>query len=133
MSLVEFIKHCRIKGLSPHTVDFYIKELKQSQRAYAEIEESLLQDVRLFQSHHVEQFIEYQQSLGRAVSTINSRLRAGHTFFEFCLRKEYISKNPHEGVSQLKARHEIGPTFTKRQFSTITQLVFHGNINKKKI
>jgi integrase/recombinase XerD len=116
----EFLKHCRIKGLAPDTVKFYEKELKQTGRAFAEIS-APINDVRKFKTEHVENFIEHQQELGRAVNTINSRLRAGRTFFNFCIRKEYIDKNPYDGVQQLRKRHEIGPTYNKRQLKKLLE------------
>lgn len=117
-SAIEFLKHCRIKGLAPDTVKFYEKELKQTGRAFAEIDAPIL-DVSKIRTEHVEQFVEYQQSLGRATNTINARLRAGRTFFNFCLRKKYIAVNPYEGIQQLRKRHEVGATFTKRQLKKL--------------
>lgn len=117
-SVLEFLKHCRIKGLSPYTVDFYEKELKQTRRALTEINVPL-SDVRKINTEHIEKFIEYQQELGRATNTINARLRAGRTFFNFCLRKGYVNSNPYEGVQQLRKRHEVGATFTKRQLKKL--------------
>lgn len=117
-SVTEFLKHCRIKGLSIHTVSFYEKELKQTRRGFAEIDVPL-SDVRQIRTHHIEQFIEHQQGLGRAVNTINSRLRAGSTFFTYCVHKGYIDKNPYEGVQQLRKRHEVGATLTKRQLKLL--------------
>lgn len=115
---VEFLKHCRIKGLSPETVKFYDKELKQTLRGFAEIE-APIGDLRRFKTDHIEDFIEQQQGLGRAINTINARLRAGRTFFNFCLRKGYVNKNPYDGVQQLRKRHEVGATFTKRQLKKL--------------
>jgi integrase/recombinase XerD len=101
----EFLRHCRIKGLSSDTVKFYDKELKQTGRAFAEINAPLL-DLRKMKSSNIEQFIEHQLSLGQTVNTINSRLRAGRTFFNFCLRKEYIDSNPHIAkVAGMKKEH----------------------------
>lgn len=114
----EFLKHCRIKGLSTETVKFYEKELKQTGRALAEIEAPVI-NLRKMQTTHIENFIEYQQSLGRAINTINARLRAGRTFFNFCLRKKYITANPYDGVQQLRKRHEVGATFSKRQLKRL--------------
>lgn len=115
---IEFLKHCRIKGLSPDTVKFYDKELKQTGRSLAEIE-APLSDVRRINTTHIENFIEHQQYLGRAINTINARLRAGRTFFNFCLRKGYINSNPYDGVQQLRKRHEVGATFTKQQLKKL--------------
>ncbi|WP_066314513.1 tyrosine-type recombinase/integrase [Bacillus sp. FJAT-29814] len=114
----EFFKHCRIKGLSSETVKFYQKELKQIGRAFAEISVPL-SDVRKINTVHIENFIEYQQEQGRAINTINSRLRAGRTFFNYCLRKKYISANPFDGIQQLKKRHEVGATFSKQQLKRL--------------
>lgn len=114
----QFLRHCTIKGLSADTIKFYEKELRQTVRAFADLS-TPLDDVRKIQTKHIEKFIEHQQDLGRAVSTINSRLRAGRTFFNFCLRKEYIKANPFDGVQQLKMRHEVGATFSKRQLKKL--------------
>ncbi|MFD0827082.1 tyrosine-type recombinase/integrase [Neobacillus sp. M.A.Huq-85] len=114
----EFLKHCRIKGLSSHTVKFYEKELKQIRRGFAEID-APLSDIRKIEAHHIEQFIEYQQGLGRAVNTINSRLRAGRTYFNFCVRRGYITTNPYVDIHQLRKRHEVGATFNKRQLKRL--------------
>ncbi|MFB7304078.1 tyrosine-type recombinase/integrase [Heyndrickxia sporothermodurans] len=117
---VDFLKHCRIKGLAPDSVKFYEKELKQIGRSFAEVE-APISDITKIETLHIEKFIEHQQSLGRAVSTINSRLRAGRTFFNFCLRKKYITANPFDGIQQLKTRHKIGATFTKRQLKRLIE------------
>ncbi|MGE8080603.1 tyrosine-type recombinase/integrase [Peribacillus loiseleuriae] len=78
-----------------------------------------MSDVRAVNAGHIEQFIEYQQSLGRAVSTINSCLRAGKTHFNYCLRKGYITANPFEGIQQLKKRHVVGAIFSKQQLKRL--------------
>lgn len=117
-STTQFLKHSRIKGLSHDTVLFYEKELKQIGRAFSDINVPL-SDVNKVTTEHIEKFIEYQLNLGRAVNTINTRIRAGRTFFNFCLRKDYIKKNPFDGIEQLKDRHVIGPTFTKSQLKRL--------------
>lgn len=114
----EFFKHCRIKGLSPETTKFYQKELKMIGRSFSEIDVPL-SDVRKTTTTHIESFIEYQQELGRAINTINSRLRAGRTFFNFCLKKHYINQNPFDGIQQLRKRHEVGATFSKKQLKRL--------------
>jgi integrase/recombinase XerD len=37
----------------------------------------------------------------------------------YCLKKDYIDKNPYEGVQQLKKRHTVGATFTKKQLNKL--------------
>ncbi|EWG11607.1 hypothetical protein [Cytobacillus firmus] len=60
---LEFLKHCRIKGLSSETVKFYQKELKQTLRGLADIE-APVNDIRKISTEHIENFIEYQQEIG---------------------------------------------------------------------
>ncbi|SMQ78372.1 integrase/recombinase XerD [Bacillus sp. OV166] len=114
----EFLKHCKIKGLSIDTVKFYDKELKGLSRALVVIEVSL-KDVRTFKTNDVESWVEYMLENNRAVSSINARMRAGRTFMNYCLKKGYIDKNPFDGVSQLRKRHTVGATFTKRQLERL--------------
>ncbi|PLR73789.1 hypothetical protein CYJ37_09735 [Bacillus sp. UMB0728] len=114
----EFLKHCQIKGLSPDTIHFYGKELKGFSRALSDLDVSL-NDVRTLETKHVENWIMYMQEKNRAISSINARMRAGRTFMNYCLKKGYIEKNPFEGVLQLKKRHVIGATFTKKQLDRL--------------
>ncbi|WP_303966475.1 tyrosine-type recombinase/integrase [Sporosarcina ureae] len=114
----EFFKHCKIKGLSPDTVKFYNKELKGLTRAFADME-VLMDDVRTIKADDIENWIEYMMERNRAVSSINARMRAGRTFMNFCMKKSYIDKNPFDEVAQLKVRHTVGATFTKRQLEKL--------------
>lgn len=114
----DFLKYCGIKGLAPDTIKFYDKELKQFGRALVDIE-APIEDVSKITGSHIEQFIEHQQGLNRAVSTINSRIRAGRTFFNYCHRKGHTPGNPFEGIQQLKTRHVVGATFNKRQLKQL--------------
>ncbi|SDM72993.1 tyrosine-type recombinase/integrase [Bacillus sp. OK048] len=114
----EFLKHCKIKGLSPDTVKFYEKELKGLFRALVELEVPLL-DVRTLKLNDIENWVEYMLEMKRAVSSINSRMRAGRTFMNFCLKKSYVDQNPFDGVSQLKKRHTVGATLTKGQLEKL--------------
>lgn len=63
--------------------------------------------------------VEYMLKNNRAVSSINARIRAGRTCFNFCLKREYVEKNPFEGVHQLRKRHTNGATFTKKQIERL--------------
>ncbi|MFU8691622.1 tyrosine-type recombinase/integrase [Rossellomorea sp. FS2] len=114
----EFLRHCTIKGLSPDTVKFYDKELKGLLRAFHELEVSL-DEVRTIKAEDIEKWIEYMLKDNRAISSINARMRAGRTFFNFCLKKNYVGINPFEGISQLKKRHTVGSTFTKKQLEQL--------------
>ena len=76
---IDFLKHCRIKGLSPDTVVFYDKELKGLFRAFIELDVPM-RDVRILKTQDVENWVEFMLDNKRAVSSINARMRAGRTF-----------------------------------------------------
>jgi integrase/recombinase XerD len=114
----EFLKQCKIKGLSPDTLHFYQKELKGLSRALVELGVSL-ENVRKINTQQIENWIVYMQEKRRAISSINARIRAGRTMMNYCLKKKYIDINPFDGVQQLKKRHIIGATFTKRQLDRL--------------
>lgn len=76
-------------------------------------------NIRNIESEHVESFIIYSQKLGLKNSTINSRLRAGRTFFKYCLQKGYVNNNPYDDIQTLKTRHEVGATLNKRQLKKL--------------
>lgn len=104
--------------MSEHTVSFYAKELKQTLRAFSEINAPIT-DIQKMSKKDVENFIINQQEYGRAVNTINARLRAGHTFFNFCLSKKYVKENPYANVQQLKKRYHVGATYSKLQLKKL--------------
>lgn len=114
----EFFKHCKIKGLTPDTIRFYQKELKGFSRALVEIDVPL-KDVKAIKTQDVENWVEFMLEQKRAISSINARMRAGRTFMNYCLKKSYIEQNPFDGVLQLKNRHTIGATFTKKQLEKL--------------
>ena len=114
----EFLRNCRIKGLSIHTVNYYVKELKQVRMGLV-ASGIAVENVRQINKSHIERLIEYYQSLNRAHTTINSRLRAGRSFFEFCIANKYAEENPFDAVDRLKVRHEVGATFNKRQLKKL--------------
>lgn len=114
----EFFKYCRIKGLSPDTVQFYQKELKGLSSALVDMDVPLI-DIRAITTQEIENWVEYMLERNRAVSSTNARLRAGRTFMNYCLKKEYIDKNPYNGIQQLKKRHTVGATFTKKQLNKL--------------
>lgn len=114
----EFIKHCKIKGLSPDTIYFYQKELKGLIRALVELGVSLT-DIKTLETKHIESWIIYMQENKRAVNSINARIRAGRTMLNYCLKKGYIETNPFDGVQQLRKRHKVGATFSKRQLEKL--------------
>ncbi len=113
-----FYKHSRLKGLSPDTLRYYEKELKQNGRAFTELS-APVENIRLMTAEHIEQLIEYYQRIHRAPRTINSRLRALRTFFAYCVSKGITVNNPVQNIANLKVRHEVGATFSRQQLQRL--------------
>ncbi|UTE77219.1 hypothetical protein [Rossellomorea sp. KS-H15a] len=92
-------KHCTIKGLSSDSVKFYDKESKGLFRAFHELEVSMA-TVRTNKTEEVENWIEYMLKNIRATSSINAYMRAGITFFNFCLKKNWNKLGPQKNENR---------------------------------
>lgn len=113
-AVTDFLDYCAVKGLSEWTVTYYAKEIKQVRKSLVESNADLT-DIKKLTTAHFEKFVVSQVSIGRHRNTINSRIRAAKTFFNYCVRKKYIRKNPVDPIERLKVRHIVGATFTKSQ------------------
>ncbi|MFD1926960.1 tyrosine-type recombinase/integrase [Sporosarcina siberiensis] len=113
-----FLNHGVIKGLSPDTVASYQKELKQLRRAFAELNVGL-SDIRNLTTDDYTAFVMNQIEAGFARTTINTRLRSGKIFGNYCVRKGFIDVNVASEVATLKVRHKIGATFTQAQLKRL--------------
>lgn len=113
-----FIDSGIAKGLSEFTIGSYDKELLQLQRHLIDIGADT-SDIRNLTTEDIESFKQAQVALGRARSTINTRVRTVKIFGNFCVRNRLISENPAVDVEVLKQRHEVGPTFSQSQLRRI--------------
>lgn len=87
-------------------------------RAFAELNVPL-ENVQKITTKDIENLIIHHQNVGSAITTINSRLTAGKTFYNYLINKGYVNSNPYEGVAKLKERHEVGATFSKSQLKKL--------------
>jgi integrase/recombinase XerD len=117
-TVTEFLDYCMIKGLSEWTIKYYTKELKQVRKSLVESNADLT-DIKTLTTEHFEQFVVNQVTIGRHRNTINSRIRAAKTFFNYCVRKKFIKANPVNAIERLKVRHIVGATFTKGQVNRL--------------
>ncbi|MGE6487737.1 tyrosine-type recombinase/integrase [Paenisporosarcina sp. NPDC076898] len=113
-----FLDYCVIKGLSEWTIKSYAKELKQIRLSLVDSDADLT-DIKKLTTEYFEKFIVNQVNIGRNRNTINARIRAAKTFFNFCVKKKYIRKNPVDPIERLKVRHVVGDTFTKQQVAKL--------------
>ena len=83
-AVIEFLRHCRLRNLSPRTIEWYTEDLEYFQRISAltytdEITVSTL-----------EEFIGHEMDKGNSVSAINSRIRGLRVFIHFCADRDYL-------------------------------------------
>lgn len=104
-----FMRSCRMKGLSEHTVTSYKKEIKAFRRA---IPDEMLGAITV---KRVEDFVHSQLDDKFAPTTINTRIVTMKTFFRYCVKQQWIAENPAGDISTIKVRHKVGETFTKAQ------------------
>ena len=107
--LKEFIFECKMRKLSPRTVQSYqdanLRMMKFIREEYniKELEET----------HHlaIKGYIEYQTKQGRAETYINRNIVCYKCFFDYCVKEGYISTNPMDKVN--KQKEPITPVVNK--------------------
>lgn len=109
-----FITDCKVRNLSPHSVKYYetrLKEFKQMlENAGKETnpDKVTLDDIKAVA-------IIPQMERGLKPTSINNRLRAIRTFFNFLYNDERIAENPVDKLKLVKEKKEIVDTFSNEQ------------------
>ena len=80
----EFLRHCRLKNLSPRTLEYYEEDLSYFQRSVP------VESVREVTREVMEDFIDHEMQKGNRITAINTRLRGLRVFFRFCQEREYM-------------------------------------------
>ena len=107
-----FLKDCEIRNLRSHTIRYYRNELTYFYNLLVE------QDIDTTPKNITLNIIKnniilYMKDVKKSkVVTINTRLRAIRTFFNFLHREKYIKKNPVKGLKLLRERKKAVETFT---------------------
>ncbi|QFT88077.1 Tyrosine recombinase XerC [Bacillus sp. THAF10] len=117
-----FVKDCELRNLRPFTIKYYLNEfyaflniLKEQ-----EIDVEKLRPYNVTEEHIKENVIRYMRNFkGIKIVSINTRLRALRSFFNFLYKQKHIPKNPMGNVRELKDRKSIIATFTKDQLNKL--------------
>ena len=67
-AIQEFMRHCRLKNLSPRTQEYYGEDLNYLQRCVP------VENIRDVTREVVEDFIEHEMAKGNRVTAVNTRL-----------------------------------------------------------
>ena len=109
-----FTANAERKGLREFTIKYYKRECNDFRNYLARIEHSIIINEVL--RHHIDEFIEdMQKRRGLKTVTINTKLRAIRTLFNFLYENKYISENPMYKYPLLKDRKANIPTFSMKQ------------------
>ncbi len=78
-----FMKHCKLKNLSPQTMRYYAEDLKYFHACVpVQYVDEVSQDV-------FENFIVSELDAGKKITSLNSRIRGLRVFFKFCAEREW--------------------------------------------
>ncbi len=99
-AIAEYGFDCRIRKLSPKTIDCYTKQLRYFQE-YLEQNHAVtyLEQVK---KAHIKSFLAMMDSKNRKPQYINDLLKVIKTFFRYAQKEEYIQVNPAESIKNVK-------------------------------
>ena len=113
-----FIRDCKIRNLSKHTLQFYKNELlkfcKRFERNHVQttpttITEEIIKEV----------VILGMMDEGLKDTTINTNLRAVRSFFNFLEQERFVLENPIKEVKPVKEKRTIIQTFSRDQIHAL--------------
>lgn len=117
-----FLDDCDLRNLRPFTIRYYQNEIQAFLNLLEEqgIDTHELKPYNVTSEHVEENVIRYMRNYkGIKIVSINTRLRALRSFFNFLHKKKHIPRNPIENISLLKDRKPVIPTFSKEQLNTL--------------
>ncbi len=83
-AIQEFLRNCRLRNLSPRTIEYYEEDLRYFQRNTDIVNADELRRETL------ENFIGHEIDKGNRITAINTRLRGLRVFVNFCAERNYI-------------------------------------------
>lgn len=117
-----FIKDCELRNLRPFTIQYYLNEFNAFLSSLSEqgFDLTKLKPANITAEHIKENVILYMRNYkGNRVVSINTRLRALRSIFNFLYKHKHIPHNPMENIKLLKDRKRVIPTFTTDQLNKL--------------
>ena len=111
----EFEYDCKIRHLSPKTIDNYGKQLRYLQRFLEkEFSISSIEDVK---PSHIKRFLAMMDDAGRKPQYINDLLKVYKTFFNYLETEGHIESSPAKRIRNMKLPKLKLRTFTEKNIS----------------
>ena len=108
----EFEYDCKIRHLSPKTIDNYGKQLRYLQRFLEkEFSISSIEDVK---PSHIKRFLAMMDDAGRKPQYINDLLKVYKTFFNYLETEGHIESSPAKRIRNMKLPKLKLRTFTEK-------------------
>ena len=108
----EFEYDCKIRHLSPKTIDNYGKQLRYLQRFLEkEFSISSIEDVK---PSHIKRFLAMMDDAGRKPQYINDLLKVYKTFFNYLETESHIESSPAKRIRNMKLPKLKLRTFTEK-------------------
>lgn len=115
--ITEYGFDCKVRKLSPKTIDNYGKQLRYFQRyLQSEFEITQIEDVK---PYHIKQFLAWMDDKGRQPRYINDLLKVFKTFFNYMVREQHIALSPAAKVKNMKQPKTKIITFTESEIRNI--------------
>lgn len=111
----KFILDCQIRNLRSHTIQYYTNEMRCFYKYLRELDISL--DMKKFTNADLKEITLHMLSTDLKVTSINTRLRAIRSFFNFLVREGEIERenNPVADIKLLKDRVKVVDTYTNKE------------------
>lgn len=109
-----FLRDCKVRNLSEHTLKYYRNELI-SFRTLLERQDAQTRPSKITLNSIQENVILRMMEDGAKESSINTRLRAIRAFFNWLENQRMIAENPTRELSLIKQKKEVIETFTREQ------------------
>lgn len=113
-----FVEDCYLRNLRPQTIKYYHNEInafKSTLRAY-NIEINTIDEIS---TEIIKTAIRAMQRDNLKPVTINTRIRALNSFFNFLVKNDYLSQSPMNGVSKLKEHGEVIEVLTEEELNQL--------------
>ena len=108
-----FLNHCRIKNLSPRTIQYYQEDLEYF---FAQLDGTWYADE--ITREVFEDFLIKQIDAGKKITSLNTRIRGLRVFFKFCAEREYMEPFP---VKLMKEDDTVKEPYTDAEIARLLQ------------
>ncbi|CAM2956026.1 tyrosine-type recombinase/integrase [Paenibacillus sediminis] len=115
-AIATFLHNCRVKNLSEYSVKYYDNSLKELVKFLNIV--GVERPIDVTEANFKECILAKKES-GVKDSTVNTNLKGWRTFFRYLYEAGYLSANPAEHVTLIKAERRIIPAFSKEQIKKL--------------